>query len=64
MENKKKWKHAHDSSGGMVYSLGIIGAFIYTFQHSTNLTDGLIGIFQSLFWPAFLIYKAFELLKF
>lgn len=60
----KKWKHTGKSGGGMVYCMGVIGALIYSLQNATSFTDGLFGVFQSLFWPAFLAYKAFELLKF
>lgn len=46
--------------GDAVYGLGIIGALIYHIQTATSLWDGLLGIFQALLWPAFLVY---ELLK-
>lgn len=50
--------------GGAVYGLGFVGAAIYFIQHSVTFTDGVIGILKALVWPAFLVFKAFELLKF
>ena len=64
MERQSKWKHMHHGGSSAVYGMGVIGALIYTLQHATSFTDGLLGIVHSLFWPAFLIYKAFELFKF
>jgi hypothetical protein len=63
MEDVKKLKHAHNSGGGMVYGLGLIGALIYSLQHATSFSDGLIGVLQSLVWPAMIVYKAFDMLR-
>lgn len=49
---------------GAVYGLGLVGAAIYYIQHATTFWAGVIGILKALVWPAFLIYKVFELLKF
>ncbi len=51
------------AGGGAVYGLGLIGAAIYFIQHSTTFMDGLIGLLKALVWPAFLIFRVFELLK-
>lgn len=61
--NKNKWKHAGSGGAGAVYGLGLIGALFYFIQHATSFTDGLVGILQSIVWPAILVYKALELLK-
>lgn len=53
----------HHASGGAVYGLGLIGALIYFLQHATTLTQGLVGIFKAIFWPAYFVYKLFEFLK-
>jgi hypothetical protein len=50
-------------AGGAVYGLGFIGALIYYIQGSQTLTEGLIGFFKALTWPAFLIYRVLSLLK-
>lgn len=44
-----------------VYGLGMLGALVYFFQQSTTFTQGLVGFFKALFWPAFVVY---ELLKY
>lgn len=54
-------KGKHDGGGGAVYGLGMIGAVIYFLQHATSFTDGLLGLFKALIWPAL---AAYELLKF
>lgn len=50
--------------GGAVYGMGFIGALIYFLQHTNGLESFLLGIFKAIFWPAFFVYKAAELLKF
>lgn len=47
-----------------VYGLGFIGALVYFLQHATTAGMVLLGIFKAVFWPAFLVYRVFELLKF
>lgn len=48
---------------GGLYCLGFIGAAVYYVQHATSFWGGVLGVLQALFWPAFLIYKAMEMLK-
>lgn len=52
-----------NSGGGAVYGLGFVGALIYFLQHTTSFSDGLLGVLQSIVWPAVLVYKALEFLK-
>lgn len=60
---KKENYHAAASSGsGAVYCLGLIGAFIYFMQRADNFWEVIVGIFQALVWPAYLVFKAFEAL--
>lgn len=49
---------------GAVYGLGFIGALVYYLQHAATFQAGLIGFLKALVWPAFLIYKLLEVLKF
>ncbi len=49
---------------GAIYGLGLIGAAIYYIQHATTFWMGVVGVLKAIVWPAFLVYKAFELLKF
>lgn len=48
---------------GAIYGLGMIGAAVYFIQHSTTITDGVIGIIKAIFWPGVVLYKVLELLK-
>jgi hypothetical protein len=57
-----KWKYVHNSGGGAVYSLGLIGSIVYFLQHASSFQEGVIGVLQSFVWPAILAYRAFELL--
>ncbi len=42
--------------------MGFIGAAIYFVQHAANFWQGVLGIFQALFWPAVIIYRIFQFL--
>lgn len=57
---KNKW---HGGGGGAVYGLGLIGALFYFLQNAHEFNEIMIGIFKSLAWPAFLIYRVLGLLK-
>jgi hypothetical protein len=60
---KGNWKGPNPGSGA-VYGLGLIGALVYFIQHAATFGDGVIGVLKALVWPAFLIYKVLEILKF
>lgn len=51
-------------SAGAIYGFGFLGALVYFIQDASNFTEGLLGFLKALAWPALLIYKALELLKF
>ncbi len=55
-------RNAGVAGGGAVYGLGMIGALIYFIQSATTFWDGLYGVFQGVFWPAFLVYHALHVL--
>lgn len=60
-----KWKGMQGGAGsGAVYGLGLVGALIYFLQHATTVSEGLMGVLKALVWPALLVYKALEALKF
>lgn len=63
-EKKEKRGHCHNFSGGGVYGLGFLGALVYYIQHSDTFWMGVVGVLKAIFWPALLIYKVLELLKF
>lgn len=58
---KNHMNTVNNSSGGAVYGLGLIGALFYYMQHATSFSNGLLGIFKAIFWPAFFVYKAIEM---
>lgn len=49
-------------TGGAVYGLGFVGAFIYFVQGSQTFMEGFIGFLKAIVWPALLIYKVFGML--
>jgi hypothetical protein len=57
------WGHAGGAGGGAVYGLGLLGALVYYIQSATSFWDGVWGVVQALFWPAFLIYGLLDSLK-
>lgn len=51
------------TGGGAVYGLGLIGALVYYLQHAPTFWAGAVGVLKALVWPAFLIFKLFDLLR-
>jgi hypothetical protein len=51
------------AGAGAVYGLGFIGAVVYYIQTAQSFWDGLVGCFQALFWPAFVVYELMRFLK-
>jgi len=51
------------AGGGAAYGLGLIGALIYFIQSATSFWDGLYGVFQAVFWPAYLVYGLLHWLR-
>lgn len=54
-------KEYHSSSA--VYGMGFLGALVYYFQQANSLQAGLIGLLKAIFWPAFLVHRALDLLN-
>ncbi len=67
-EEERQWHKVkvikHGGGGGAIYGIGVIGALIYFLQHATTFTDGILGIIKAIAWPALMVYKALEQLKF
>lgn len=55
-----KYNCGHDSA---IYGLGIFGALFYFLQGAATFTAVVVGIFKSIFWPAFVIFKVLTLLN-
>ena len=49
--------------GSALYFLGAIGAAVYFIQGSTGFWMGVLGALKGLVWPAFAVYKAFQMLQ-
>lgn len=65
INNKCKCKNQNMSaSSGAVYGMGVIGAAIYFIQHADTFWIGLLGVLKAIIWPALLIHKLLEFLKF
>jgi len=65
----RRWRHKHHyhgrrggGGGSAVYCLGFIGAVIFFIGHATTFWAGVLGFFQALVWPAFLVYEALKVL--
>jgi len=54
--------NAGAASGGAIYGMGIIGALVYFWQQADSFWDYIWAIIQGLFWPAVMVYEAFEAL--
>jgi hypothetical protein len=50
------------AGGGALYGLGIFGAWVYFWQQADAFWEYLLAVLQGLFWPAFMVYEAFEAL--
>lgn len=48
---------------GGIYLLTIIGAAVYFIQQADGFWEGVLGLLKALVWPAFVIYRALELLN-
>ena len=46
--------HNHSSA---IYSLGVIGALFYFLQNAATFSAVILGIFKSIFWPAFVLFR-------
>lgn len=57
--NQQIQKHAPNNT---VYGMGFIGAAIYYISHATSFWMGVLGLFKSIVWPAFLVYEALKAL--
>jgi hypothetical protein len=62
-EGQKVKMHYQGGSSEAVYGLGMIGAWVYYISRAKTVQEGLAGFFKGMFWPAFLVYMALELLE-
>lgn len=57
-------KYRTGGGTGAIYGLGIIGAFVYFYPAIHTFMDLVVAVIKSLGWPALIVYKTLELLKF
>jgi hypothetical protein len=52
-----------NGTGGAVYGLGLIGAWVYFIGHATTFWIGVLGFFKGIVWPALLVFEALKYLN-
>lgn len=62
-EKMQKGKTVVNNSGGAIYGIGVLGTAVYYIVHAANFWMGVLGVIKALFWPGFLLYRVFEMLK-
>jgi hypothetical protein len=50
------------AGAGAIYGLGIFGAWFYFFEHANGFWEVVLAFFQGIFWPAWMVYAAFDAL--
>jgi hypothetical protein len=50
------------ASGGAIYGMGVLGAGVYFWQQADSFWEHAYAVIQALFWPAYMVYRAFEAL--
>jgi hypothetical protein len=48
------------AGGGALYGLGIFGALVYFWQQADGFWEHAFSLLQAVFWPAWMVYRAFE----
>lgn len=51
------------NSIGFAYLLTIVGAAVYYIGAADGFWGGVLGFLKALVWPAFVVYRALELLN-
>jgi hypothetical protein len=47
------------AGGGVIYGLGVIGAWVFFFQQADAFWEFIWAFFQGIFWPAYMVYELF-----
>jgi len=50
------------AGSGAVYGFGVLGAWVWFWQQADGAGEHLLAILQGLFWPAYMVFRAFEAL--
>jgi len=62
-EDKKMMMQYRGGGSDSVYSLGMIGAWVYYIKRASTNQERLIGFLKGLVWPAFLVYEMLNFLN-
>ena len=57
-------KNIYRNGGDAVYGLGFVGAAVYFIQHAPTFMVGLFGVLKAIVWPALIVYRLLDYLKF
>lgn len=63
MKNWTKYKQTNsrsDSSAGMFYWMGAIGAGVYFVQQASGFGEVLVAILKAIVWPAYFVWEFFS----
>jgi hypothetical protein len=50
------------AGSGAIYGLGILGALFWFWQQADGLWEHVYAIFEGFFWPAYMVFQAFQAL--
>ncbi|MFA5895253.1 MAG: hypothetical protein WC851_05770 [Candidatus Shapirobacteria bacterium] len=53
----KRHHHSHGGNSNPIYGLGVLGSLFYFLSHAASFSDVMVGIFKSVFWPAYFMYQ-------
>lgn len=56
----KKIQVKVQNTSDTLYSIGLIGAWVYYLGRATTFEERLKGFFKAFAWPAILVLRAFE----
>jgi hypothetical protein len=48
---------------GVVYGLGLLGAWVYFWQHADGFWGHVLAVLEGVVWPALLVHDAFAALR-
>ena len=62
LNQRRVRKPPHTQGGGAVYGLGLIGALVWYWRQAEEPSQYVLAVLRAPVWPAFLVYRAFEVL--
>lgn len=54
---------AAPGAGNALYGLGVLGAWVYFWQHADGFWGHVLALVEGVFWPALMVYDAFSRLR-